>query len=386
MNSDMKINMDYAMNKPIIVFGTGVDGFRCLNVLSRQYNVRPEYFVVNNCQQDKIKDFSVLECSRENIKGKFVIVATRETTYISIKEQFCKMGLMEFKDFIYYEWMFKKLVLLHGNCHLDVVESLLRSSSRFCNQYSIYPLFRICMIQEERIPLEVLHNVDLWIHEDIQENNSYSYFFSDKYLRDNMSDSIKEIIIPHLFGLGKLLFPYSEPNTRNPRLSNEQDRNGMFPHADLLIDRCVEKGLSIEKIVECCLDENALSAYEVMRNFENYMEKIRFREKNWDIKIADYISENYRKCKLFYDMGHPTNVLLKHITEKLLQKLDINEEIYTDLCLDYHEVPVYPTVRKHLKLDWEEKFIRQSDMAKRIESQMDMEEYVREYLFWCYQM
>lgn len=60
--------------------------------------------------------------------------------------------------------------------------------------------------------------------------------------------------------------------------------------------------------------------------------------------------------------------------------------LYTDKRLDYHEVPVYPAIRKHLDLEWKEEKIRTSNDAKRIASEMDIEEYIKEYLFWCYQM
>lgn len=380
------MKLDYVLDKKVVIFGTGIDGIRCMDILSKQHNISPEYFLINNCQQENLGDFLVLECDKNNVAGKFVLVATRELTYTTIKKQFCEMGLVEFEDFIYYEWMFKQLVLLHGNCHLDIIESYLRSSKIFLNQYSIYPVQRICMNNEKKISVEVLHNIDLWIHEDIQEKNSYSYYLSDNYLRCKMSESVKEIIIPHLFGLGKLLFPYSNGNKRNPWLSNNKDKNGMFPHADFLIDKCVEKGFSVKQIVDFCLDENAMSEKEVLNNFEFYMDKIRLREEKWDIKVLDFIFANYRKQKLFYDMGHPTNILLEYITLQILKELDISEAISTDMQLDHHEVPVYPTVRKHLQLEWKEEKIRKSAWAKRIAPEMDIEEYVREYLFWCYQI
>ncbi len=372
--------------KKIIIFGTGIDALRCLDLLGKKHKVNPEYFIVNQCQQPSFAGYCVQECNRQSVGEYFVLVATKEATYTTIRKQLCDMGLVEFEHFIYYEWMFKELVLLHGNCHFDVIEGYLRSSKKFLEKYSIYPNPRICMNTTKSILVKVLQNIDLWIHEDIQDNNGYGYELSDSYLRNSMKETVKEIIIPHLFGLGKLLFPFSDVNRNNASLSNGRDNNGMFPHADLLIEQCVDKRLSVDEIVRFCLNENCMTDIDVLGNFNYYLNKIRQREENWDIKIADFVLSNYKRKKLFYDMGHPTNVILEYIVYEILDRLGINDTVSTDEKLDYHEVPVYPIIRKALGLEWQEEKIRTSSDAKRIALEMDTEEYIREYLYWCHQM
>ena len=355
------------LNKEIIIFGTGIDGLRCMNMLFIQYRMYPEYFVVNHCQQTNFAGYLVKECTRENLNGKYILVATKDWTYKTIYGQLCGLGLVEFEHFIYYEWMFKKLVLLHGNCHLDIIESYLKSSKEFTKRYSIYPNPRICDNKQRTIHKEVLEHIDLWIHQDIQDNNSYGYELSDSYLRKGIKETAVEIVIPNLWRAGKIIFPQSYENKKNASLSNGKDKNGMFPQADFLIDECVEKGLSKEEIVAFCLDENALREEEVKNNFDYYMDKLCLREKQWDIKIVEFIRMWFRKKKLFYDIGHPTNVILKYISSEILKKLEIEEAISSNICLDFHEVPVYPAVRKYLNMEWEEEKIRVSNDDKRIE-------------------
>lgn len=386
----MYLDMDneYFLNKldRIVILGTGIDALRCTQKLVRKYEIQPEYYIVNDCRQNEFVGHRVVECDKKHIEEKYVLVATSEAAYSEIQKQLNSFGLEEFKGFIFYEWLFKKLVLLHGNCHLDVVESYLRSSDLFCERYAIYPNPRICFNTSKRIPLEVLKNVDLWIHEDIQDKNGYGYGLSDNFLKSYIKKSAVEIIIPHLFGLGKLLFPYSGINKNNEALSNNADENGMFPHSDHLIDMCVERGFSVEKIIEYCMNENAMSEKEVTENFKLYMDKIRIREEKWDIKIYDFIKNNYKKRKLFFDIGHPTNIIFEYITKRILDILKIDNDIATDVQLDWHEVPVYPTVKKFLQLECSEEEIRKSKKAKRIADKMDTQQYIREYLFWCYHM
>ena len=114
------------------------------------------------------------------------------------------------------------------------------------------------------------------------------------------------------------------------------------------------------------------------------MNKIKERENKWDITIYDFIMQNYKRHKLFYDMGHPTNIVLKKIAEDVLERLGIKEtNIDAQKKLDIHEVPVYPCRKKSLGLEWEDENIRKSDYACRMGENMDLESYVREYVWWC---
>lgn len=158
----------------------------------------------------------------------------------------------------------------------------------------------------------------------------------------------------------------------------------MFPYADNAIEKCVERGMSVEDTVSFCKSGNVFRKDEVINNFENYMKRIKEREIAWDIKIYDFIMLHYKYEKLFYDEGHPTNIVLKKIAYEILQRLDIEENIYSDVRLDYHECPVYPEVKKYLELKWDDKELRKSPYAKKFSVKMDFEGYVKEYLMWCY--
>ena len=198
------------------------------------------------------------------------------------------------------------------------------------------------------------------------------------------SDTV-EVVIPNLFGLGKAFFPQSEGNYRNNKIKNGEDTNGMFPHADKVIDKCVEQGMKKEKIIEFCMRDDAISRNEIKENFRLYIEKMRIREQCWDIKIVDYILENYKKRKLFYDMGHPANEILEVISKGVLERLGITaESVFADEKLDVHEEPVYPAVIKTLEMNWDNGLIRKSPWGKKACNEMDFKEYIEEYLWWCY--
>lgn len=385
------ISLSNIQNRDIVIFGTGLDAVKCAySFYNRKIVVK--YFLNNNRQIDTFLGCPVYDlCDKEVLNGEYVIVAVDTmSTYLILVDQLNKLYLEEFTDYIYYKWIDKKLVLLHGNCHMEIIKAYLESSEKFLTQYAIYPNPMIQDNKKKKIHSIVLENCELWIHEDIKADNACGYFLSDEYIREAWKKNInnkekKEIVVPHLFGMGKAFFPQSELCKRTRKMSNAQDINGMFPHTDLIIDKCVAEGMSIEDIVLYCKSDLALESDYIVENFKKYMEKIKEREKSWDIKIHDFILINYQREKLFYDEGHPTNIIMKKICQDILNILEIEEDcIHTNECMDTHENPVYPVVKHTLELKWDEGEIRKSHYAKKMGSKMGIEEYIREYIWWNY--
>jgi hypothetical protein len=60
------------------------------------------------------------------------------------------------------------------------------------------------------------------------------------------------------------------------------------------------------------------------------------------------------------------------------------KDTYSDL--DDYELPIYPKVKEILKLEFDENDIRKSSHGKKMDKKMSFEEYIREYLYWCYKI
>lgn len=375
-------------NKAIAVLGLGMDGAKCIYNLQKA-GIAPVYCLTNNKKVDYFCGIPVFEISekiKEELK-EYIIIATSKHTYLEIANQLNQYKLKEFEDFLYYSFDRKKIVLLHGNCHMPILEKYLLSSKEFCNTYEIYPNPTICENKEKIISSNICKNINVWIHEDIQAENAYGYYLSDEWIRKNITKEVIDITIPHLFGLGRGFFPQAslKGNTRNSPINNGQILNGIFPNADEIIDQFAEKKWNKIDIINYCNSKNAIKKSEIKKIFKQYLDKIKEREKAWDIKIYEYIMQYYQEEQLFYDPGHPTNFILKKIAEDVLSYLDIpNKEISCEDTLDMHEIPVYPIVRKTLGLKWEKRFIRESSTAKSLNERMSFEDYIEQYLWWCH--
>lgn len=374
----------------VVVFGTAFHAAQCLYYL-RNKSIRVKYFFDNNCAGETFFGYSVYRPTKEKIAGNFILVATSEAVYQAISIQLQEFGMQEFDDYIYYEWLYKKIVLLHGNCHMSVIRSFLMSSKQFCEKYSIYPNPPIHINKKKRVSENGIKNCDVWVHQDIRKDNAWSYYFSDEYLRQKVRSDVEEIVVPNLFGLGKFLFPQVRigENFRDRKVSGGGEQTfHLFPWSDRIIDKCVEKGMDKKEIEKFC-SGRVIEDIEIKENFRFYIEKIRKRELAWDIKILDFILENYKDEKLFYDMYHPSETILRQISLDVLKKCGIDDENIFNIenaFLDAVEYPVYPVVKKVLGLQWEETFIRKSRAGRKICRDMDFSRYIEEYLFWRYEI
>lgn len=374
------VTVDFLKNKEVVVYGTGINAVKCVCYLESQ-GISINYVIDGREGIGKFKNYSVYEPSKQRLDKKYIVVACAEKTYSVIKERLC--GYQEFKDYVYYGWLNKKMVFLHGNCHMDIIEDCLCSSKSFHEKYAVYPTPRVCT--KEKIDKTILAYMDVWVHEDIRSNNKIGFEISDEYLRRFIDKDVFEIIVPHLYGLGACIFPYAkEWNDRNTALLNGAYENGMFPFRDMIIDKCMEANMSFDQICRYVCEDNIVSEEYILDNFNRNIEKIREREKSWDVKILDFILEHYKTEKLFYDKGHPTNIILEKVSRNVLQLLGIQDKVSSSKKLDYHEIPVYPWICKVLGMKWTESQVRASDEAIKSADLMDVSEYVREYIWWCY--
>ena len=382
----MERSKEMINEKQVIIWGTG------LNAVQFTYQVEDILEIVgyidSNGDYGQFNGKPVCRLAEIlDVRRYYIFFAGAISAYENeIRPQLLQLGLKEFENFMYAGWYHKKMALLHGNCHMHALSEALSSSEEFSKEYFIY---KHRMIQEykdgETINSYLIEHCDVFIHEDIQPQNRYGYKLSDEYLVPLLKESCKNITIPNLFGLGKGFFPQYNgynPIEKNRPLNNGEDRNGMFPHSDTIIDQAIMEGIKWTEIVEYS-KRNVFSEEEILRNFNLYMDKIRDRENDWDIKVSSFINERYQEEKLFYDIGHPTEAVIIFIATEIfaLLGLETDDKIACN-PMDAHETPVYPCVKDALGLKWDTQYIRKQ--GKKIVKNMDLAEYIREYVAWCY--
>ena len=288
-------------------------------------------------------------------KQLFVIVTVDEiNSYNVIRNQLMKMGYIEFVDFIPYTIYGKKMALAYGNCHMEAVKGYLEMSSEFNSEYGFYPLQSLYNM--ESAPADsIISYADLILHQSIRLNNVYGKCFASENILKKAKLDAKIIAIPNLYGLPKCFFP---------QLSKKEERRLSNPLSighEVNIEKWVDEGKTTNEIMQYMLDGSGhiYKHSDINDMWQDFLYKIEIRERQWDIKIKDYILENYRHKKIFSDTWHISTEFAKEIAKKTLKYLGFNSEIEGIIpCLDKYEVFIYEDVKQALDIQWKEKVIR----------------------------
>jgi len=111
-----------------------------------------------------------------------------------------------------------------------------------------------------------------------------------------------------------------------------------------------------EQIIRRLLDDDFYSKEFVNEYFSMELERFRELEVNDDICLGDFISQNYKKslCRNLNEWNEP---IVTYVTEQLLgclnlKSIKVDKNIVQDVIEDQSgsEIPIYPSVIKHLEL------------------------------------
>lgn len=364
----------------INVYGTGICALKWVIDNS---NLRINSFLETKKSKDTFLGVDVIVAKdNENVLKKFyTVVATSVDSYWEIKSYLeTEFGLVEFEDFEYMTTYNKKIAIIYGNCHARSVKSFLTQIPEFNKLYGCYPLNPICEIDKEiNFSTKAFEKCSLFIHQSIRCNNAYGPEFASENLLKRLSSECKIISIPNLYQLPMFLFPQVDMHESETVHENLV----LFSKKDKFIDAvCKEK--SIEDIEKMINDEFLISHEEIRIAYMDFIDKVRTREKEWDVKIADFLVENMTKMQLFYDPGHPTPVVIRYVVGKILEKLNLIfdvSKIHGEV-MAWGEIPVYKSVVKALNLEWEQEYLRFYDGSKLNNNAMDLNEYIRQYIHW----
>lgn len=363
-----------------ILYGTGVDAEK----FYYQYHNKLDIIFCVDGKADNNSMFYDLHVYSSSVLVEhldaIILVATSKY-YSDIKRHLEELDYKEFVDFRYCFDIGKKYAIIHGNCHCSVVREYLKSSELFSKEYVFLDWPYIC----ERVGDEkVLSICNLFIYQDVRTDNKFGYYMSSEYLLSKLSPECIRIGIPNLYGFPKAFYYKRYELSVGKKLGIFDNP---FFYKDNVIDECMMEKVDFESIMKAVDEEDVNDREEIMRQWHDDIEKWRQREEKLDIKVLDYILENYQKYQLFYDVGHPTNRVLRVISNRVLDYLAIKDSVKDILEwfeLDMFEIPIYNNVRAALGLEWSKQHFRENRRYVLCSGKMNLEEYVREYIYWIW--
>lgn len=275
--------------------------------------------------------------------------------------------------------MKKKLVVIYGNCHTAVIKEYLNSCSQFLEKYVICPLEYIQNIEDISYIYKnsYIKKCDVFIHQSIQKNNRYGECFSSENIIKLLKKDCKIISIPNVYHLPICFFP----QYRGGNEFLDRKGNPVF-FRDKIIDSIYGR-YGYKKVFKVYSDPEIFSDYDFAHNFSLFIERVRKRELDWDIKVSDFILNNYKEKHLFYDPNHPTNVFMEYVVCELLSILGITNASFSKSSfeeMDTFEMPLYNSTKKYLSLNYELKNNIRNTGRKLVCGKMTIEEYIKQYL------
>jgi hypothetical protein len=375
--------------RKIILWGAGGRGIKLLFRLQKDHQ-QVEYVVDSNLGSTELaagglhgipirKDIS----SIKNIKDFYIVVATVEKPYLEIRDILLGMGLQEFEDFIWGDLYKKSVVVINANCHGDALKRYLLRNKQFQTKYGIYPIPAIQLNPKGYIDDGVLARADVLIYQDIRVENKFSYKLSYEYILKRVRPDCKTICIPNMVGNGKGFFPTQEEIYIHKLSEGEL---ALF-YRDTLIDEAWKqsKTKALDDVVRY-IESYEFDADEIRAGFYSMMEKIRVREKMWDVKVADYIESNYRYVPMMNDHSHPSDALMQEIGRQVARILGLSDTAECRLNWLGLEAFIWPGIKKILGIEYTMEEVRILDKAPQIlgnEYSLTLREYIQEYV-WCF--
>lgn len=216
-----------------------------------------------------------------------------------------------------------KVCVIYGNCQGQIISEILKLYPKFCKEYKIYHLYNILLINEKKDLMKAcpLHQTNLFIYQPIRDEHG---IYSTNHIINNILPKDCKLIS----------FPYIYNNALHV-LANKTNNNNVFPNRTIeyeeiygayIIHQLLDQGLTQNQIIEKFL--NLEIDFDLENRFQKSIDILRTREQYTDIKISQFILDNYKDIKLFIKANHPTVPIYVECIQQLFRLLD--REIPTD--------------------------------------------------------
>lgn len=256
-----------------------------------------------------------------------------------------------------FKWSFllpdKKIAIIYGNCQTGVYKNTLMLSREFKEKYIVIYTPEVWEYNFEPEFVSFFLNdkyfwetVDLFIYQFVSKENDTYEELASEYCLEKLNKDCKKVAIVSLDFGG--YFPQK----------GERIKRGIFGFRDKYIDALMQQNLGKEKIIELLSDEQFIPDVEIENCVKKALFDLKKKDSFADVKIYDYIVENYTKEQLFYSPLHPCDNLIREYAQRIFQYLglewDIADEDFAAICcggiMRGADLLIYPSVIRKLGL------------------------------------
>ncbi len=240
----------------------------------------------------------------------------------------------------------KKKYTIFGNCQTTALSLYLNENKEFFDHYEFQPIKLAHTIEEKDIKdlKETLNECDLIIYQHIADDYHIPDLVTSRLF--NKSD-VQLISFPSLYFNG--YFPYLDVmNGKSSILSAVHDYNIMTAYLF---------GIDEESIYDMIHNSTFYSKELSEKLVNDSFDAINQRENLYtlDIKVEDFIKQNYQKDRLFHQFNHPSRKVFEYIRGEIFSILSISQKCEPN-DIDYLNgiiSVIYPSIYKNLNLQFD---------------------------------
>ena len=252
-------------------------------------------------------------------------------------------------------------VIILGICQLVACYQYLQKIESFRSRYndvSCYTIFTLTASEMARIIKEEVPHADLVLSQPVSAKYQNNPIFSSETLRAAIKPGALHLIVANCYFTGYDPLPFQTTDKQGSIVSYQ----GISYFSALSLPSLLE-GNILESCRRWC-DPQAFTKKQLENNLSATLQELQDRENQVfefpfgvDIKISDFIRNNFRDTFLFHTYNHPTNVLLEEIVKRICHRLQIpikpGELLQEKELLGDVSLPPAPAVYRQLNLTFD---------------------------------
>ncbi len=386
--------------KRIILFGAGV-------VAEEFYEAHKDKLNISHCVSNIQKEWGegafmegeldVRQYRPEDIEENDYIVVCGPIAFRSIELQLKGDGYEMYEDFVESKiagaiYSGKKIALFYGQCILrDIYKCVIQVKS-FCDEYaSAYTQTgKSQAVVSNRLLYHMKDVCDVYIYSPkmLDRDSIYSVAYSD-LPSDCKIISVSNLVAPIYWPqVETKIDVYNQLYLHSYNARRDLDfYHTLYRREDYNVNRMIIEGKSDKQILEALSSDDFYSEKQVVRNFNIAMKLVDIAERDVEVKVADYIRENYTKKMLYQNAFHPNKYVVWEYARRLLktmgifsQELEILQNLSPMHIHQSGDVPIYPCVAKHLKLEFIDENTKYEVLTGKGIIYMSFEEYTMHFI------
>lgn len=341
-----------------------------------------------------IEDFYVQHCTKLNIKQ---IIVTEELAEVNscLNMQEYKEGVINDNTFYILcvkvktrgDGSYKKVKNIMDSCNLRIMQNYIRSdvAEAVLNKKRIFIWYGYCQVQMLGMEIfkKVLENAECFHFRYELDTLPKSYKYEDGIELLKICDYL--FYVPIIFNNDKINYkfddylPLEAKRLRIPRMpfmglysyktnsfesfhkySLDKKLHWPFAYEESIMDKYILAGKDNEYIYSELMRPDLIDKKIIERQLKFNFKNLEIAEGQADIKISDYLKENYKERKCYRDGLHYQNFIYFELARRISDKLGLNSidkinELEKNIkyqIIDYTEIPVLQCVADVLGIKW----------------------------------